>query len=234
MEVDMPDIPKHELKAALILIPFDSSLNDIYLLGIKEVFEKHGYSCSRVDEEVFQGQIISEIQNRIQASDIIVAETTDKNPNVYYEVGYAHALDKHVILITKDAATLPFDLKGYKHIEYKGEITLLRSELEKQILWIEKYSSRIRKIVRDPKLLRTASKEALLYMYESGEDVAIAEFLEHAKGVLGILNDLRTIGYIKWQGDCHTVSPYAPVYLTEDGKNAAKMLLELRDGSENV
>jgi len=228
----MPDISKDEIKVALVLMPFDASFNDIYRLGIKEVFENHGYSCSKVDEEVFQGQIISEIQNRIIASDIIIAETTDKNPNVYYEVGYAHALNKQVILITKDASTLPFDLKGYKHIDYKGQITVLRSELEKYISWIERSYSRM-KIIRDPKLLRSASRKALLHLYESDEDIPIAEFLEHAEGILGILNDLRTLGYIRWYGDVHNVSPYSPVHLTKDGKTAAKLLLELKNVSEN-
>ena len=63
---------------------------------------------------------------------VIVAEVTAQNLNVYYEVGYAHALNKPTILITKRIDTAPFDLKGYNHIVYK-DIRDLRSKLENRL-----------------------------------------------------------------------------------------------------
>src|SRR5262249_53192320 len=47
----------------------------------------------------------------------------------------AHALNKRVILITKDANDIPFDLKSYSHIVYEGKIAMLKSQLESRIKW---------------------------------------------------------------------------------------------------
>jgi hypothetical protein len=54
----------------------------------------------------------------IVEADLVVADLTDGNPNVYYELGLAHALRKRVILLTQEAAALPFDLRAYRVVEY--------------------------------------------------------------------------------------------------------------------
>ena len=126
-----------EQKLAIVLMPFSKEYDDLFLIGIKEVLEKRGFNCTRVDDKYFPGQIVEEIQRSIAESDVIIAEMTDRNPNVYYEVGYAHGINKYPILITKDTQELPFDLQGYKHIVYRGEIKTLRIELDKYIDWLE-------------------------------------------------------------------------------------------------
>src|SRR4030095_3136023 len=91
--------------------------------------------CERVDEQIFDGNIMQRVYNQIAKADIIVAEMTGKNANVFYETGYAHALNKRVILITKDANDIPFDLIHYPHIVYEGKIATLKSQLESRIKW---------------------------------------------------------------------------------------------------
>ena len=219
----MSGLPENKIKAAFVLMPFDSSLDDIYLYGIQEVFKKRGYSCTRMDETLFSGQIIREILRRIRESDVIVAEMTDKNANVYYEVGYAHGLGKQPILISNEAKTLPFDLSGYKHIEYHGKIKTLRTELENYIDWLESASSAIQKIARNPEHLRAESKTILTYLYEVGEDRPAAECSERAKGVFTVLNDLRFLGYVAFYG---SLIPSTPIHLTEAGAAAAESLVQ--------
>lgn len=60
---------------------------------------------------------------------------TGRNPNVFYEVGYAHALGKIVILLTQDTNDIPFDLKHHQHIVYKGKIDELRKALLPKLRW---------------------------------------------------------------------------------------------------
>jgi hypothetical protein len=55
--------------------------------------------------------------------------------NVFYEVGYAHALGKLVLLLTKNAEDIPFDMKHFPHIIYDNSITKLRSELINHLIW---------------------------------------------------------------------------------------------------
>src|SRR5690349_2521588 len=92
--------PKHFV---FVLMPFDETFADAYQLGIKEACREAGAYCERVDEQIFQDSILERIYNQIARADIIIADMTGRNPNVFYETGYAHALGKQVILVTRDA-----------------------------------------------------------------------------------------------------------------------------------
>jgi hypothetical protein len=76
--------------------------------------------------------MLQRIYHQINSADLIIADMTGKNPNVFYEVGYAHALDKKVILLTKNGEDIPFDLKHYPFIIYEN-ISGLKEELKKRI-----------------------------------------------------------------------------------------------------
>jgi hypothetical protein len=74
--------------------------------------------------------------NQISAADFIVADMTGRNPNVFYEVGYAHAKDKTCVLLTRDALDIPFDLKHHRHIIYGESIQLLRERVHSEVGFI--------------------------------------------------------------------------------------------------
>ena len=116
-----------------VLMPFSPDLDDVYHLGIHEIAKTLNHSCERVDEIEFVGSVLAKVYNSITNSKIIICEVTSPNPNVYYELGYAHALNKPVILITKDISLTPFDLKGYNHIVYKN-IVDLREKIKKRLV----------------------------------------------------------------------------------------------------
>jgi Ni2+-binding GTPase involved in maturation of urease and hydrogenase len=118
-----------------VLMPFNEQFDDIYKLGIKAACVEAGAYCARVDEQIFVENILERVYNQISKADIIVSEMTGRNPNVFYETGYAHALNKRVILLTQVEEDIPFDLKHYPHIIYGGKITFLKSELEARVRW---------------------------------------------------------------------------------------------------
>lgn len=118
-----------------VLMPFSDEFDDVYKLGIKPACENVGAYAERVDEQIFQESILQRIYNQISKADIIVADMTDRNPNVFYETGYAHALGKKVILLTQNVDHIPFDLKHYPHIVYGGKIIELIPQLEKRVRW---------------------------------------------------------------------------------------------------
>ena len=68
-----------------------------------------------------------------------------KNPNVFYEVGYAHAKEKLCILITDNADDIAFDLKHRRHIVYGSSLSILREELEKSLEWAKTEIENIRR-----------------------------------------------------------------------------------------
>ena len=120
---------------AFVLMPFDDSYTDIYKLGIKSACELTDIYCERVDEQVFQETILQRVYNQISKADVIIADMSGRNPNVFYEVGYAHALGKFTILLTNRADDIPFDLKHFQHIVYENKISNLKDELHKKLLW---------------------------------------------------------------------------------------------------
>lgn len=118
-----------------VLMPFLEEFKDFYEHGIKAACTEEGVYCERVDEQIFEETILDRIYNQINKADIVIADMTGRNPNVFYETGYAHALDRRVILLTQNSDDIPFDLKHYPHIIYEGKISKLKSEVKKRIHW---------------------------------------------------------------------------------------------------
>ncbi len=116
-----------------VLMPFDQSFNDIYEFGIKGACSDADVYCERVDEQIFLGSMLDRIYNQISRADLLVADMTGRNPNVFYEVGYAHALGKNVVLLTQKSEDIPFDLKHFPHIIYGAQIKDLRAELCRRV-----------------------------------------------------------------------------------------------------
>jgi nucleoside 2-deoxyribosyltransferase len=123
---------------AFVLMPFDAAFDDIYKLGIKETAEKLGIRAERVDEQIFHKEnILERIYSQIDAADLIIADLTGRNPNVFYETGYAHAKGKLCLLLTSRADDIPFDLKHHRHLIYGDSIQNLRQGLEKDLDWLK-------------------------------------------------------------------------------------------------
>lgn len=120
-----------------VLMPFDNSFDDIYNYGVKQTANQSGFYCERVDEQIFEGSILTRIYNQIQKADLIISDLSNKNPNVFYETGYAHALNKKVILLTQDSNDIPFDLKHYPHIIYGRNIKQLSESLTLKLNWFK-------------------------------------------------------------------------------------------------
>ncbi len=116
-------------------MPFSSEFDDVYQIGIKEACQAAGAYCERVDEQHYSEKMLDRIYNQIAKADLIIADMTGKNANVFYEVGYAHALGKPTVLLTQNAADIPFDLTQYLHIVYESKLTVLREKLTSRVLW---------------------------------------------------------------------------------------------------
>ena len=99
-------------------MPFDDEFDDIYNEFLHDTLTRVGFAVSRADELQGAQNILRDIVTNIAECDLIIADLTGSNPNVYYELGLAHASNKSVILLTQDIDALPFDLKGYRVIDY--------------------------------------------------------------------------------------------------------------------
>ncbi len=118
-----------------VLMPFEPSFKDIYEFGIKGAAAEVDAYAERVDEQIFTEGILERAFNQINKADVVVADMTGRNPNVFYEVGYAHALGKIVLLLTQSVADIPFDLQHHQHTVYEGSIETLRNVLVQRLKW---------------------------------------------------------------------------------------------------
>lgn len=150
--------PKHFV---FVLMPLADEFEDVYKLGIKAACEAAGTYCERVDEQIYTESILQRIYNQIAHADLIVSDMTGRNPNVFYETGYAHALGKEVILLTQSVDDIPFDLKHYFHIVYGGRISKLRNDLARRVRWsVENPSTDSRALPVEPEFYFEGSKVA--------------------------------------------------------------------------
>jgi nucleoside 2-deoxyribosyltransferase len=103
-------------------MPFDEEFQGVLKALFKPALTKAGYEVLTGNLEN-QQNIIRDIIVSIAESDLIVADLTVENANVFYELGLAHALRKKVIQVTQDIGSLPFDLKSYRTLRYSTHVS---------------------------------------------------------------------------------------------------------------
>jgi hypothetical protein len=103
---------------AFVIMPFGEGFDEIYGLFIASAISEAGYEVIRADDIRNQQNILKDVLSGLAESDLVIADLTGSNPNVYYELGLAHAFEKRVILLTQHVDELPFDLRSYRVIPY--------------------------------------------------------------------------------------------------------------------
>ena len=102
-----------------VMMPFAPPLGGYYETIYKPAIEKAGLQAVRADADIFgAGKIMNQVWAGIRAAKVLVAELTQRNPNVFYELGLAHALRKPVVLVSSNEEDVPFDLHHIRVIYY--------------------------------------------------------------------------------------------------------------------
>jgi hypothetical protein len=113
-------IPEHEnIEPSLVsaMMPFDAGFTAVYD-SLKATAEKVGLRCRRADDIWENPAIIQDVVSLIDRSRVVICDCTGRNPNVFYEIGIAHTLGREVILITRNAEDIPFDLRHLRYVQY--------------------------------------------------------------------------------------------------------------------
>ena len=106
-----------------VVMQFGDPYDDLYQEVVRPVSKDLGFAALRADDVFRPGVILQDIIRGIVDSDVVIAEITPVNANVFYELGYAHALNKPTILLAnRNTEKLPFDISGYRVIFYDDSI----------------------------------------------------------------------------------------------------------------
>lgn len=108
---------------------------------IKRACQALGFDAERVDDIPFTGQITQKIKSSISLAQLVVADLTHSRPNVYYEVGFADAFDKPLLLVAREDAEIHFDLAGEKVLFYRN-MSQLEDLLSKTLVGLNLVPSR--------------------------------------------------------------------------------------------
>jgi CheY-like chemotaxis protein len=125
-------VPKRQ---CFVIMPFSETATcreedwtEIFVNVIKPAVEDsgHNFECNRA--ACVSGNIIEDILDNLNRADLVIADLTDRNANVFYELGVRHALRRGTILITQKIGDVPFDLLPYAIQEYRWKTKAEKDE----------------------------------------------------------------------------------------------------------
>ena len=105
-------------RRCFVLMPFSPSFDDVFAT-VKATAQSVGLECWRADERHTAGIVIRMIQDDIKRADVVIADLTGGNPNVFYETAFAHMTKdpRAVILLAQNDDDVPFDLRAMRYLK---------------------------------------------------------------------------------------------------------------------
>lgn len=97
---------------------------------IAPVLEERGMECVRIDFVNETGKISDKIMEYLKKSCLVISDVTGNNPNVFYEVGYRHGINKPQILLAETYDGVPFDIKDENIIKYDFHVDKIQKVKE--------------------------------------------------------------------------------------------------------
>ena len=104
------------MKKCFVVMPFKNELEPVYEKILRATHEN--MHTIRADDFYQNGNIMKDVIQKIYLSDIIIADLSARNANVFYELGITHAWRKRCIMITQSNNDTPFDLQAYRIVQY--------------------------------------------------------------------------------------------------------------------
>ena len=122
----------------------DTKMADAFIFAaFKNGVEMAGMRATFLHSHAEYGGLVSDIASQIlriiEISDAVIVDITGRDPNIMYQLGFAHALKKPVLpIIEKDSGAIPFNLQGYLFFVYEDNDSKL-DELSRIIgRWLER------------------------------------------------------------------------------------------------
>lgn len=101
-----------------VAMPFLDTLRPVFTDHIKKVCDELGLTCKRGDDFFTTNRIMDDVWSAIYHADLCIVDCTERNPNVFYELGIAHTLGRKAVLIAQTIDDIPFDVRDRRVIVY--------------------------------------------------------------------------------------------------------------------
>lgn len=171
-----------ERNRCFMLMPFDKIFDLIYGT-IKSELQDNGYICNRADEIHGSYPIMNKILTEILKSQYIIADLTNLNPNVFYELGIAHTFKdaQNILLIKQKQFKCPFDITHLTYIEYDASNLKLLTSI---ILQFIKGNNSLLSFQESLHL------RGIINIIHDNKEMFVDYLLEHFKNELSIITDI--------------------------------------------
>lgn len=115
--------------SVFVAMPFNKKTRTVWKYGIEKPIHEAGLNCERMDEMFFAGDIVERMKKLIQRAELVVADVSDNNPNVYLELGYAWGVGRPTLLLAQcedgePQRELPFDVRTQRCVFYQDAVEL--------------------------------------------------------------------------------------------------------------
>ncbi len=161
-QVGQPTRVRQFLDTCFVMMPFgswfDRYYQEIYVPAIRDA----GFEPVRADELFHTGSVVEQVWEQIEKATVLLADLTDKNANVFYELGLAHAARKPVVFTSGKLEDVPFDLRHLRVIIYDV----------REPTWAEKLRRSISEYLKNAKAEPEKSIPQPFRRQESEEEVA--------------------------------------------------------------
>ena len=150
---------------------------------VREALERHGFFVRRGDHDPNPGLITPRLLTLLAGADLVVADLSTLNPNVFYELAIAHGLRKPVVHLQRMSEPVPFDVRDLRIIKYDlgdlDSVTEARAQLERYALHA----------LEDPTSVETPLSSANRFLSIQASEDPLAQSQAEVSVALG---DLRT------------------------------------------
>lgn len=188
------------MEKCFVIQPFD---NDKFDKRFVDIFEpaiiKADFEAYRIDKDLSVRIPIDDIEKGISESVICFAEITTDNPNVWYELGFAFACNKDVVMVCSDErqGKFPFDIQHRHVITYKtsstSDFTTLEDTITRKIKAFQQKSKTVKQLNTTP----VVETEGL-----KGHEIALLILVmenqvssEDSTSIFGLKHEMNKSGY---------------------------------------
>jgi hypothetical protein len=168
------------------IMPFGGRFDEYYERLYRPAIHDAGLKPCRADDLNRPSAIINDIWAYTNAAKVILAELTGKNPNVFYELGLAHAIARPAVLVTATMDDVPFDLRALRIVEYDRDAPDWGSILRTRI------TAALKEVLAAP--LKSVLP-TFLHLSPKQEDITISrqDVLEMKQDIDSLKRQLRTL-----------------------------------------